>query len=36
MMASKVGREGFFVKFIPSSELALTRQQVEEMVVKNV
>ena len=35
MMASKVGREGFFVTFIPSSELALTQQQVEKMVVKN-
>ena len=34
MMALKVGREGFFVTFIPSSELVLTRQQVEEMVVK--
>ena len=35
MMASKVGREGFFVTFIPSSELVLTQLQVDEMVVKN-
>ena len=35
MMASKVGVEGFLVKFIPESDLVLTQQQVQEMVVKN-
>ena len=35
MMASKVGVEGFSVKFIPDSDLVLTQQQIQEMVVKN-
>lgn len=36
MMASKVGHEGFFVTFIPTSDLVLTQQQIQKMVVKNV